>query len=483
MPSAVKPFTLVIDQGTSATKVFLFNSVHRAVFKSRLRHSLNNSKPGHVEADALKIARSCEKLIRETITYAKNKNIYIASAGIAVQRSTFLFWDRNTIKPLTPTLSWQDGRATDIVEKLKPYSESIFKISGAPLNPHFGGPKFTHLINRSTSLKNKIEDGSAVFGTISAFITHYLTGNCLVDETVASRFIMMNLDTCEWDQNLLNLFGVPKNCLPQLVSSESNYGSIKYDDYSIPLQIVIGDQQAALIGQGGFKTGSVAMNFGTSGSVQINAGQQPAHIDGLISSVLFSNANERLYLLEGTVNACNALFYTLEDELDIPHKEMQWSRRCTKTETNGVYVPSAIGIAAPYWIDHLKTVSEGYGKDLPNEIIRAGMESIGFLVNDIWNLVKTHLNIMPKSVMASGGGARNPLLQFISDLTGLTVTHSIMKDRTALGVHALLNQSLTGSWPNIKIDSDGEFTPKINVKKKDEKIARWKIALKKAGVL
>ena len=131
----------------------------------------------------------------------------------------------------------------------------------------------------------------------------------------------------------------------------------------------------------------------------------------------------------------------------------------------------------------MKTVSEGYGEDLPNEIIRAGMESIGFLVNDIWNLVKTHLNIIPKSVMASGGGARNPLLQFISDLTGLTVTHSIMKDRTALGVHALLNQSLTGSWPNIKIDSDGGFTPKINVKKKDEKIARWKIALKKAGVL
>ena len=280
MPLADKSFTLVIDQGTSATKVFLFNSVHRVVFNSRLRHSLKNSKPGHVEADALTIARSCEKLIRETITYAKNKNIYIASAGIAVQRSTFLFWDRNTIKPLTPALSWQDSRATDIVENLKPYSESIFKISGAPLNPHFGGPKFTHLINRSTSLKNKIEDGSAVFGTISAFVTHYLTGNCLVDETVASRFIMMNLDTCEWDQNLLNLFGVPKICLPQLVPSEYNYGSIKYDEFLIPLQIVIGDQQAALIGQGGFKTGSVAMNFGTSGSVQINAGQQPAHIDG-----------------------------------------------------------------------------------------------------------------------------------------------------------------------------------------------------------
>ena len=228
MPLADKSFTLVIDQGTSATKVFLSNSVHRVVFNSRLRHSLKNSKPGHVEADALTIARSCEKLIRETITYAKNKNIYIASAGIAVQRSTFLFWDRNTIKPLTPALSWQDSRATDIVENLKPYSESIFKISGAPLNPHFGGPKFTHLINRSTSLKNKIEDGSAVFGTISAFLTHYLTGNCLVDETVASRFIMMKLDTCEWDQNLLNLFGVPKICLPQLVPSEYNYGSIKY---------------------------------------------------------------------------------------------------------------------------------------------------------------------------------------------------------------------------------------------------------------
>ncbi|MBC8345804.1 MAG: hypothetical protein ISR82_03605 [Candidatus Marinimicrobia bacterium] len=483
MSSAAKSATLVIDQGTSASKVFLFNSSNRVAFKSRLRHTLKNPKPGHIEADALTIALTCEKLILEAISFAKYKNIPISSAGIALQRSTFLFWDRKTLKPLTPALSWQDGRATDIVENLKSHSESIFKMSGVPLNPHFGGPKFAHLINRSTSLKNKIEKGTAVFGTISTFLIQYLTGNCYIDETIASRFIMMNLDTCQWDQDLLNLFNVPNNCLPQLVSTNYNFGTIKYGGLSIPLKIVIGDQQAALIGQGGFEPGSVAMNFGTSGSVQINAGQYSAHVDGLISSVLYSNSNKRQYLLEGTINACNSLFYSLEKALEIPHKNMQWHRRCAETKTNGVYIPSKTGIAAPYWNDHLKPISEGYGDNIPNEIIRAGMESIGFLVNDIWTLTKTHLKYLPQNVMASGGGGRPPLLQFISDLTGLTITHSIMKDRTALGVHALLIQSATGSWPKIKTDSDDKYTPKMDANIKDEKIDRWKSALKKAGVL
>ncbi len=483
MPLADKFLTLVIDQGTSATKVFLFNSTNHVVFKAHEKHTLKNPKPGHVEGDALAIAHCCLKLIHEAIAFAKYKNIIISSAGIALQRSTFLFWDRKTIKPLTPALSWQDGRAAEIVEKFHSNSKSIFKISGAPLNPHFGGPKFLHLLNHSALLKNKVEKGSAVFGTISAFLTHYLTGNCLIDETIASRFTMMNLDTCQWDKDLLNLFSVPNSCLPKIVSSDYNFGHIKYNGYSIPLKIVIGDQQAALIGQGGYSTGSVAMNFGTSGSVQINAGKHSAYVNGLISSVLFSKPSHRQYLLEGTINACNSLFYSLEDELNISHKEMQWHRRCAETETRGVYVPSVTGIAAPYWTDQFKNISEGYGDNLPNEIIRAGMESIGFLVNDIWTLAKTHLSILPRAVMASGGGGRPPLLQFISDLTGLTINHGIMKDRTALGVHSLLIQSTTGLWPNIKLESDEVYTPIMNAKEVDKKTNRWNTALEKAGVI
>lgn len=483
MPSPTKHATLVIDQGTSSTKVFLFNSSNHVIFSVRDKHALNHPKPGYAEADALAIVLACKKLVQEAVYFARDKDIHISAAGIALQRSTFLFWDRKTLNPLTPTLSWQDGRASDIVKHSREHSETIFKITGAPLNAHFGGPKFAHLVNQSNSLKKKVDEGSAIFGTISAFLTQHLTGNCYIDESIASRFIMMNLDNCRWDRKLLDLFDTPIDCLPQLVPSIHNFGSINIDDQRIPLRVVIGDQQAALIGQGGFAPGSVAMNFGTSGSVQINAGQNTAHVDGLISSVLYSDKKERHYLLEGTINACNSLFYGLEEELGISHKDMQWQRRCEETQTKGVFVPSASGIAAPYWVDHIRTVSDGYGNNLPDEIVRAGMESIGFLVNDIWDLAKTHLRVLPQQVMASGGGGRPPLLQFISDLTGLTVTHSIMKDRTALGVHALLIKSQIGSWPAIKIETDGGHITGMDSKTKNEKIERWKSALIRAGVI
>ena len=145
MPPDKKNTTLVIDQGTSSTKIFLFNLLNHVVFKSEGKHTLKYPKPGHVEADALAIAHTCEKLIRQAINFSKEKDIHISVAGIALQRSTFLFWDRKTLKPLTPALSWQDGRAIDIVKKLKDRSETIFKITGSPLNSHLGGPKFAHL--------------------------------------------------------------------------------------------------------------------------------------------------------------------------------------------------------------------------------------------------------------------------------------------------------------------------------------------------
>ena len=480
---ASKYITLVLDQGTSSTKVFLFNSLNHVIFKSRDKHTLKHPKSGLAEADAQEIANSCKKLILKAVRFSLQKELIISSAGMAFQRSTFLFWDRKSLKPLTPTLSWQDGRATDIVENLKTHSDNIFKTTGAPLNAHFGGPKFAHLIHQSKSLKNKLKSGTAIFGTISAYLTQILTGNCVIDETIASRFIMMDLDTCQWDQKLLTLFGVPEHCLPQLVPSLHNFGFLKIDGLRIPLQVVIGDQQAALIGQGGYIPGTVAMNFGTSGSVQINAGQNTSHVDGLISSVLYSDKSQRHYLLEGTINACNSLFYRLEQELGIPHKEMLWHDRCVETKTNGVFIPAVTGIAAPYWADHITPVSDGYGNNLPNEIIRAGMESVGFLVNDIWTLAKINLDVLPKKVMASGGGGRPPLLQFISDLTGLTVTHSLMKDRTALGVHSLVIKSETGSWPKIKIESDDGYEPKMDSSIKKKKIKQWKSALIRAGVI
>ncbi len=483
MISDPKQFTLVIDQGTSSTKVFLFNLSNQVVFKARSKHALHKPKPGYVEADASKIADACTMLIEKACNCASDLNGKIISAGMALQRSTFLFWDKRTIAPLTPALSWQDGRATDIVKELSDQENFIFQKTGAPLNAHFGGPKFAHMVRHDPELAEKVKRGDVFYGTISAYLVHYLTGHPYVDESIASRFTLMDLDTAKWDDHLLSLFNVPEDTLPNLVPSVYPFGFIKSGKNEIPLQVVIGDQQAALLGQGGYVQNAIAMNFGTSGSIQINAGETPAHVNGLISSVLFSDKKKRYYLLEGTINACNSIFYHLEDELNISHKNMLWHERCAETETSGVYVPTAGGLAAPYWKDNYKPISRGYHTDSDNEIIRAAMESIGFLTFDILELAMSHLGKLPKHIFASGGGGRPPLLQFISDLTGVSVSHGAMKDRTALGVHALLIKNYTGEWPETDLISEHHFKPEMSETKKFQKLKIWKNALKDAGII
>ncbi len=483
MPIDSNLHTLVIDQGTSSSKVFLFNLDHKPVFTDRVKHQLLRPAPHCVETDAAEIGEAVYQLIKKAIQYSKENKLTILSAGMALQRSTFLFWEKDTKQPLTATLSWQDGRAHGEVSKLSRYKKEIFKKTGAPLNAHFGGPKFLHLVRKNPNLKEIINANQLFFGPISAFLTHRLTGNAAIDHTIASRTLVMDLDSLGWDEGLLSIFEMSKDVLPLLVPAIHDFGQISCEGLAIPLKCVIGDQQAALIGQAGDKPGSVAMNFGTSGSVQINSGSKPIHISGLISSVLVSSEKEKTYLLEGTINACNSLFHWLEDYLNIPHNEMQWEKRCEHKETGGVFVPGFSGLAAPHWRDRLKTISEGYiNKRDVDEIVRAAMESIGFLVYDIWALSEKHIQTKPGLVTASGGGARKPLLQFISHLTELNVGHVTMKDRTALGVHRLLLKSEGISPGNLKGVCDEVFSGNWTQSLKVKKLKKWRAALRKAGV-
>lgn len=194
----------------------------------------------------------------------------------------------------------------------------------------------------------------------------------------------------------------------------------------------------------------------------------------MISSVLYSDENEKYFMVEGTINACNSLFYNLENVLDITHEKMKWDQRASKTETNGIFIPGFSGLAAPYWTPGFDDIYIGLNKDSDkNEIVRAGMESIGFLVNDILGCLSPIIKSKPNILTAAGGGARNPLLQFIADLTGLPVGHSAMKDRTAYGVYKLLN-------PNYQSDAsknmDQIFSPEQSDKIKEKK-EQWRDAI------
>jgi glycerol kinase len=350
-----------------------------------------------------------------------------------------------------------------------------------PLSAHFGAPKYLHLIHNDASLQRKIKEGNAWFGPLSAFLLHSLTGQAYVEPTIANRSLLLNLKTRAWDPELCRLFQVPDTCLPPLVPSFGSFGKVQINSVELPVLCVLGDQQAALVGQGGRQPGSIAMNFGTSGSVQMNTGQNPVILKGLISSPLLTTETQGEYMLEGTINACNALFYWLESELFISHRQMQWDKRCEKTETDGVYLPGFVGLASPYWKDNLKTHMLGLEKASKDEIIRAAMESIGFLVYDILQLMNQHRPFREEVLVASGGGARPPLLQFIADLAQIPIGHTPMKDCTAFGIYCLLREGLGETTPP-KPHCDHVYSPQMKPKKRGEKIDRWKRLLKERGV-
>ena len=233
----------------------------------------------------------------------------------------------------------------------------------------------------------------------------------------------------------------------------------------------MGDQQAALIGQAGLKPGSMACNFGTSASVQYNTGAEPNILPGLISSVLFSDDRHRFNMVEGTINSGNSIFYHLEKVLDIEHHNMHWDQRCSDHSTSGIFVPGFSGLAAPYWSGGFDDIYWELDKRDHNAVIRAAMESIGFLVYDIIRSLEPIIKSRPAKLTASGGGARDSLLQFIADLVMVPVEHSAMRDLTAYGVYRLLNPDQDYS----AFKSDKIFYPsKNNV---DKKIKQWHAAI------
>ena len=425
---------IIIDQGTSSTKGFLFNSSGQILHRKRIKCTLNKPENFHVESDPVIILKDIKELFQKMVKLSGNSKIKYA--GMSIQRSTFLFWEKSTGRPVTPAISWQDCRASDISENLQSYKSKLWSITGTPLSAHYGGPKFLHMLKNHPRLEGKVERGEVYFGSLSAFLTHAITGTVAIDESIACRSLFYNIHKGSWSRFALNLFQVPENCLPPIVPVKHNYG--KMFDTNISLSVVIGDQQAALIGHKGIEKASIATNFGTSGSIQYNVGEQSINVPGLISSVLYSDRNKKVFMIEGTINGCNSLFYHLEERLAISHKDMQWNERAKPIKTEGIFIPGFNGLAAPYWKNGFDDLLINIGNN-PNEIIRGAMESIGFLVNDILNCIKSEGIKLPKTLTASGGGAKSTLLQFIADITGIIIKHSILKDKTAVGVYRLLS--------------------------------------------
>lgn len=483
-------FIVAIDQGSSATKVLAFDHQAQAAYRSSRSLTLERPQPTHVEQDPLHVLEETRGALDEVLSAVYADGHDVSAIGLACQRSSFLLWGRDGGTPLTPIISWQDLRAKHLCEGLSSHRNEVYQKTGLPLTGHYGGPKFLWLLQNHPETGQWINRKETVFSSWNSFLLWHLTQErvCATDESIAGRTLLFNIHDKSWDQELLNLFRISRAILPQVFFTCRLYGHYPFQGRFIPILCSIGDHQGALLGLGGFEKGQCGINFGTSAGVLVNIGRTPSVTDGLLTNIGYSNPDETVYVVEGTVNAVGSLFEWFERERGIPHASRNWEKQMASSSAGWTMIPGMYGIAAPYWKETAVTEFIGKGEGLSKEVqLRAGMESIAFLVADILEKLRNLRGLEINRIMAAGGAARPPLLQFQADLLGMPVRHSSISEATALGC-AFLTGLYQGFWRGkAEIRSllhVGEtFCPKISSSEREKRLTRWHDLLRERSIL
>ncbi|MGB3563141.1 MAG: FGGY family carbohydrate kinase [Thermoanaerobaculia bacterium] len=328
----------VVDQGSTTTKGALYTPAGECVFQAAI--AVERRVEGvAVEHDAGELARGVDELVRELVRREER----VAALGLTCQRSTCLVWDRATGEPLTPALSWQDRSELDRIEKLAGHGAEVTRRTGLPLSPHYAAPKLARLLDEIPRGRQRAAEGELVAGTLDAFLVRRLVGVDATEPGHAGRSLLYNLDSGDWDPRLCELFGIPPAALPELRPSAGHWGEVA----GVPLLAVAGDQQAALLGHGGWITGTAVAHFGTGAFVLTSTGSEPARHPGLLSAVLAATQTGRRFQIEGAVNsagsavdrACQLTGERLED----------WQETRLDVDSLPLVLPALAGVGAPWW--------------------------------------------------------------------------------------------------------------------------------------
>jgi glycerol kinase len=483
-------FIITIDQGSSSTKVLAFDHQAQLAYRSSRPLKIERFQSTHVEQDPLHVLEETRKALDEILSEVYTGGHDVSAIGLACQRSSFLFWNRSNGKPYTPIISWQDLRAKHLCDPLSSHRNEIYQKTGLPLTGHYGGPKFLWLLQNNPETQGWIKNKATVFSPWNSFLLWHLTDEkvCATDESVAGRTLLFNIHEKNWDQELLDLFQVPRTILPEVFPTCHLYGHYHFKGRSIPILCSIGDHQGALLGLGGVEKGQCGINYGTSAGVLVNIGSTPSIVNGLLTNIGYSDPGVTIYAAEGTVNAAGSLFEWFEKEKGIPNASKNWEELIASSSDGWYMIPGMYGIAAPYWKETVSTEFVGEGNHpSPGIQLRAGMESIAFLIADILDRLRSLPDFGVKQIMAAGGAARSPLLQFQADLLGIPVHHSSISDATALGC-AFLTGLYQGFWKDkgavhTFIRKDETFNPGIIPAERESFLKRWHDILKACGVI
>ena len=488
----MEKYILALDQGTSSSRAIVFDKYGQTKAVSQKEFTQIFPKPGWVEHNPMEIWSSQASVIAEAITSIDINGLNIAAIGITNQRETTIVWDAETGEPVYNAIVWQDRRTSEFCDCLKRdgRTDLIRSKTGLIIDAYFSATKILWILENVPGARKRADEGKLRFGTVDTWLIWMLTRGevHVTDVTNASRTMLFNIHTLEWDKELLNLFGIPESMMPEVKSSSEVYGYTKTTLFAheVPIAGIAGDQQAALFGQMCTEPGSVKNTYGTGCFMLMNSGERPImSSNNLLTTIAWKIGDTVNYALEGSIFVAGSVVQWLRDGLGIIRSSSEVEALAASVPDNGgvYFVPALTGHGAPHWEHYAKGSIYGLSRgSTAAHIARAALEGIAFQTMDIVNAMQRDAGVTLKELKVDGGASRNNLLmQFQADILGTSVIRPIVTETTALGA-AYLAGLAVGYWESIDhIKSqwgvEMEFKPEASQETVAELKAGWADAI------
>ncbi|TFC01174.1 glycerol kinase GlpK [Cryobacterium mannosilyticum] len=492
-------YIIAIDQGTTSSRAIIFDKAGSIVSTGQLEHAQIFPRAGWVEHDPMEIWNNTREVIGQALSKANLTRHDIDAVGITNQRETAVVWDRTTGLPVYNAIVWQDTRTQPIVDRLAADGgvERFKQKVGLPLATYFSGTKIVWILENVEGARAKADAGQLMFGTTDSWVLWNLTGGLeggvhATDVTNASRTMFMDLETLQWDDDILAAFDVPKSMLPEIRSSSEVYGIASGHSLlrETPIAGILGDQQAATFGQAAFDQGEAKNTYGTGNFLIFNTGTEIVHSkNGLLTTVGYKLGDaETHYALEGSIAVTGALVQWLRDNLGIVGSAAEVEALALSVEDNGgaYFVPAFSGLFAPYWRSDARGALVGLTRFVnKGHIARAALEAIAYQSREVLDAVNADSGVPLTELKVDGGASANDLLmQFQADILGVSVVRPVVAETTALGAAyaAGLAVGFWGSLDELRANwqEDARWEPQMDVAERDRLLRNWKKAVTKS---
>ena len=490
----MKRYIIALDQGTTSSRAIIFDRNQHILGMAQKEFTQFYPHPGWVEHNAMEIFSSLISVTAEVLAQGDIDPEEIAGIGITNQRETTIVWDRDTGAPVCNAIVWQCRRTADYCEEIKKdaeLTEYIRKSTGLLVDAYFSATKIKWILDNVPGARKKAEQGRLLFGTVDSWLVWKLTGGRVhvTDVTNASRTMLFNIHTREWDKRLCEAMDIPMSMLPEVRSCSEVYGTTEIQGVAVPICGMAGDQQASLFGQACFDPGEAKNTYGTGCFLLMNTGSDCVESrNGLVTTVAASFGDRLQYALEGSVFVGGAVIQWIRDSLGLIREASDSEYFATKVkDTGGVYlVPAFTGLGAPYWDMYARGTLIGMTRGTRREhIIRAALESIAFQSADLVHAMEKDLGAPLSELRTDGGASRNGfLMQFQSDILDRRVCRSAIQETTALGAACLAGLAV-GLWKDLDElrecwSADKVFAPRMDSARREKELSAWHDAVKRS---